>query len=230
MLAGNVKVTQFDGGILSITGDSSSNSFLIWNPSQDVVEIIGLPTVDGATTINGATSFHKENIRSINIDLSGGSTDTSKGDDSVVLTHLNLNGTVQIHTGEGSDVIAVGNFDNSANLVDASVNNKLGAVTIKGGFGINLQDGNNVVVAKDLTVQGPVGLNFLIEAGGGSASGTDTISLENVTVPHAMSITDTDTATIDANNLSANNVSIALGIGNDQVTIEQFRGEPNPVD
>jgi hypothetical protein len=220
MLAGNVHVTN-SNGVLTITGDSLNNAIAITNSSPGVVEILGLETLDPTTntlvptTVNGAASRIGVFNGSIVVDFTGGSPSSNKGNDTIAITGLVLNGSVKISTAAGNDIIAVGQFDNSSNLVDSAVNALMDPVTIKQGLFINMQAGDNQVLANHVSLQGPSGPNFTIIGG----DGNDTISLQTVVVNHGMSITEFGTATINANQLAANTLNVKLGVGNDHLSL-----------
>jgi hypothetical protein len=222
MLDGNV-AANFTGGVLTLTGDSASNGVEIFNTSADVVEVLGLnqgtPTTVGGTspptTIATAPSQLFQHVVSIVLDFNNGQTGVNQGDDAIVLTKLQLTGSVSIGLGTGSDIVALGNFDNSGGLVDSAVDATQGSVEFDKGLTIDLQGGTNTLVAKDVTLNGKSGPNLTI-----TGAGVDSLSLDNVAVNHAIAITDTGSTTINMTQVHCNNMTASLGIGNDSVAID----------
>jgi hypothetical protein len=222
MLAGDVAFTVANN-TLTLFGDQAANAVLITSSSDGVVEVTGLvqvaePLAAGQvadpTTIGGNPSKFFLNINSIVVNFNGGLSSGNKGDDVVVLTNLTLTGSVTIHSSDGDDIIALGQIDNSAGVVDPAVDSFLGPLTVQNGVTINVQAGNNKILANQVTIQGATGTNLGIT--GGDAN--DTIDLENTSVVHATSINDNGAAALTLNHFSTNVLSAALGIGNDNVS------------
>ena len=222
LLDGNV-TTSFSGGVLTLHGDSTSNGVEIFNTSANVVEVLGLnqgtPATPGGTspptTIDGGTNGLFQHVVSVVVDFTNGTTGVNQGDDAVVLTNLTLSGSVSVQLGNGNDIVGLGQFDNSGGLVDSAVDGTQGTVRIDNGLVINLQSGNNTVVAKSVTLDGPAGPNLTITGGG-----VDSISFDHVAVNHAIAITDTGSTTIDMTQGLCNSLRVSLGIGNDSVSID----------
>ena len=224
MLAGDVGFTVANN-TLTLFGDPAANAVLITSSSAGVVEVTGLvqvaePLAAGQvaapTTIGGNPSKFFLNINSIVVDFNGGLSTGNKGDDVVVITNLTLSGSVTIHTSDGDDIIALGQFDNSGGVVDPAVDGFLGPLTVQNGVSINVQAGNNKILANDVTIQGATGTNLGIT--GGDAN--DTISLANMSVAHATSINDNGATNLTLDHFSTNVLSASLGIGNDNVLIK----------
>ncbi len=222
LLAGDVNYSVANN-TLTLTGDNAANAILITSSSDGVILVKGLvqvaePVAAGQvaqpTTIGGNPSKFFLNINSIVINFNGGVTTGNKGDDAVVITNLTLNGSVNIHTSDGDDIVALGQFDNSGGLVDAAVNSSIGPLTINNGLTINVQTGDNKIVANKVSIQGAAGTNLGITGGDGS----DAITLTNVSVAHATSITDNGAATLTVDHYSTNVLAVSLGIGNDDVS------------
>jgi hypothetical protein len=223
MLAGDVSYSVANN-TLTLVGDSAANAVLITSSSAGVIQVKGLvqvvePVAAGQvaqpTTIGGNPSKFFLNINSIVLDFNGGLTTGNKGDDAVVITNLSLTGSVSIHTSDGDDIIALGQFDNSGGIVDSSVNSSIGPLSIANGLTINVQSGDNTILANKVTIQGPAGTNLGITGGDGS----DSITLTNVSVSHATSINDSGAANLTIDNFLTNVFSVSLGIGNDNVSI-----------
>ena len=223
MLAGDVGYSVANN-TLTLTGDSAANAVLITSSSDGVILVKGLvqvaePVAAGQvaqlTTIGGNPSKFFLNINSIVVNFNGGATTGNKGDDAVVITNLTLNGSVNIHTSDGDDIVALGQFDNSGGLVDAAANSSIGPLTINNGLTINVQTGDNKIVANKVSIGGAAGTNLGITGGDGS----DTITLTNVAVAHATSINDNGAANLTVDNFYTNVLAMSLGIGNDNVSI-----------
>ena len=218
MLAGTVTVSDVLG-VLSITGDGADNSVAIFSHTAGWITVLGLTTSGGATMLKapGGTPHQGINAADVaSIVVNFASASGNSGNDSVVITNLIVDGAVAIKLGSGNDFVGLGNFDNSSGYVDSSINDLISALTVKSGVNIQMAGGNNLLVAKDVTVNGPAGNDFVLTAG----NGNDNFLVNHVTVLHGMSVTDNGTATIDSDQLSAKYITITLGPGNNQVTLE----------
>ena len=222
MLAGNVSVS-LTGNVLNITGDAASNAIAITSTADGAVTVTGLATPDGATTINtppnpqpGQALFtaYAGYVGNIIVNMSGPGP-ASRGNDVVVVAGLSFNGSISIRMSSGNDFVGLGDFDNSGNLVDPAVNTMLGPLVVHQGISIDLGAGDNQVFARDVVTNGPNGPNLSIVAAGGA----NVISLSNVTVDHAFSLTTNGATTVDVNHLTALNATFMLGNGDDQLTI-----------
>jgi hypothetical protein len=214
LLDGNV-TANFTGGVLTLHGDSTSNGIAIFNTSGNVVEVLGLNQASAPTTVGGAPSQLFQHVVSIVLDFNNGQTGVNQGDDALVLTKLHLTGSVSIGLGTGSDIVALGNFDNSGGLVDSAVDANQGAVKFDKGLTIDLQGGANTLVAKDATLNGHGGPNITI-----TGAGDDSLSFDHVAVNHAIAITETGTTTMSMTQGLCNSMKLSLGIGNDNISID----------
>jgi hypothetical protein len=214
MLDGNV-AANFTGGVLTLHGDSTSNGIAIFNTSANVVEVLGLNQGSAATTVGGAPSQLFQHVVSVVLDFNNGQTGVNQGDDAIVLTKLHLTGSVNVGLGTGSDIVALGNFDNTGGLVDSAVDAMQGTVKFDKGLSIDLQGGANTLVAKDVTLNGHGGPNLTI-----TGAGDDSLSFDHVAVNHAIAISETGTATINMTQGLCNSLKLSLGIGNDHVSID----------
>jgi hypothetical protein len=222
VLDGNV-AANFTGGVLTLSGDTASNGVEIFSTSANVVEVLGLnqgtPTTVGGTspptTVGGAPSQLFQHVVSIVLNFNNGQTGVNQGDDAIVLTKLQLTGSVNIGLGTGNDIVALGNFDNSGGLVDSAVDGTQGTVTFEKGLTIDLQGGTNTLVAKDVTLNGSSGPNLTI-----TGAGNDSFSFDHVAVNHAIAITETGTTTLNMTQGLCNSMKLSLGIGNDDVSID----------
>src|SRR5262245_34354817 len=142
MLAGDL-VANLANGILTLSGDNSDNAVVITNNSPEVIELIGLARSGESTTINGKSSVLFQGVTNIVVNFTQGRTGVNTGNDAVVITGLELDGSVSIHTGNGDDFIGVGNFDNSEMRVDPAVDTLLMNVTLGKGLFIEMEGGHN---------------------------------------------------------------------------------------
>ena len=214
MLDGNV-AANFSGGVLTLSGDSASNGIAIFNTSANVVEVLGLNQATLPTTVGGAPSQLFQHVVSIVLDFNNGQTGVNQGDDAIVLTKLHLTGSVNLGLGTGSDIVALGNFDNTGGLVDSAVDATQGTVKFDKGLTIDLQGGTNTLVAKDVTLNGQGGPNLTI-----TGAGDDSLSFDHVAVNHAIAITETGTTALNMTQGLCNSMKLSLGIGNDNVSID----------
>ncbi|HTQ39012.1 MAG TPA: hypothetical protein VMJ32_08285 [Pirellulales bacterium] len=214
MLDGNV-TTSFANGILTITGDSTSNAIAITTPSDGVLKITGLMQGGEPTLINGESVKQGLGVTSIVINFNDGDTGVNVGNDVVVITNLSITGSISITTGDGDDFIGIGNFDNSSGEVDSAVNSLQGAVDVGKGFTINMQGGENTLSAQDVSSQ-TSGANMTITGG----DGDDTVTLKNTAIIHGVGFSDIGDSSLNFNNLTTKNLALTLGIGNDSVTLQ----------
>ncbi len=221
MLDGNITATVVNH-VLTLRGDAAYNGVAVTESSNGVIEVIGLNQgVNGInqsplpTTINGQTRKFFTGITSININLNDGHIGTNEGNDCVVLTSMALSGSVNINTSDGTDFIGVGQFDNSSGQADSTVNGLLGAVQIWGGLAINGQGGDDTIIVQNTELHGPLGPNLSITG----TDGADTVTLKDVTVIHALNISDTGSILLSMDNITTNMLNISSGVGNDQVSL-----------
>jgi hypothetical protein len=122
---------------------------------------------------------------------------------------------VNINTGDGTDFVGVGQFDNSGGLVDSAVNSLLGPVQILSGLAINGQGGDDKIIVQNADLRGPAGPNLSITG----TDGSDTLTLQNVAVVHALNITNTGEIVLNMDAVSTNMLNISTGVGNDQISL-----------
>jgi hypothetical protein len=221
MLDGNITATVVNN-VLTLRGDTAYNGVAVTESSNGVIEVIGLNQGVNSgnqsplpTTINGQSRKFFTGITSININLNDGHVGTNEGNDAVVLTNLTLSGSVNINTSDGSDFVGVGQFDNSGNLVDSAVNSLLGPVKILSGLAINGQGGDDKIIVQNADLRGPAGPNLSITG----TDGSDTLTLQNVAVVHALNITNTGQLALNMDTISTNMLNISTGVGNDQISL-----------
>jgi hypothetical protein len=221
MLDGNITATVVNH-VLTLRGDTAYNGVAVTESSNGVIEVIGLNQGVNSgnqaplpTTINGQSRKFFTGITSINIDLNDGHVGTNEGNDAIVLTNLTLSGSVNINTGDGTDFIGVGQFDNTGNLVDSSVNSLLGPVQILSGLAINGQGGDDKIIVQNADLRGPAGPNLSITG----TDGSDTVTLQDVTVVHALNVTNTGEIVLNMDTISTNVLNISTGVGNDQISL-----------
>ncbi len=134
-----------------------------------------------ATTIGGGSSKSYLGVTTVIFNFNGVGTNQSMGNDTIVLTKLNLTGGVTINTGDGNNFYGLGAFNNSDNAVfDTSVNSNLGALTLGQGLTINMGNGDDTFRASQVTLNGAAGQNLGINAG----QATTTISMDHTSVAH----------------------------------------------
>ncbi len=214
MLDGNI-TTSFANGVLAIIGDNFSNGLVISAPSNGVIKLTGLMQNGLATTINGSSSVQGTGVTSIILDFNNGETGVNEGNDTIIITHLTISGSISISTGDGDDIIGIGDYDNTSGAVETSVNSLLGAVNVGQGFTISMQRGNNLLYARDVTSQTP-GANFTASG----FDGVDTMTLVNASIIHEVSFADIGQAILTFNNVTTKNLALSTGVGNDQVLLE----------
>jgi hypothetical protein len=217
LLAGNVSVS-LTGNVLNITGDAASNAIAITSTADGAVTVTGLATSGGATTINtkpGAPAnqtfytSYAGYVGNIIVNMSGSGT----ASDIVVIAGLSFNGSISVRMSGGNDFVGLGDFDNSAQLVDPAVNSMLVPLIVHQGISIDMGAGDNHLMAHDVVTNGAAGANFSIVA----AAGANSISLSNVAVDHGFSLTTNGATSVAIDHMTANSSTITLGNGDDQL-------------
>lgn len=194
LLAGNVKAAVRADGLLTITGDNSSNAVQVKQLSGDTWRVEGL-----ATKINGKTSsFTAKYVDAIFVDARGGhdfvkvhsgkvpyvlNILTGKGNDVVQLMNVSAYG-IGVVTESGADSVLASNvkaYDVLRGLYietgSSSDAVSLDRVTA-GSVGIDTGSGNDAVAASRVNVNSsdPDFSAFAVGAG----SGTDSVTLSDI--------------------------------------------------
>ena len=194
-LAGDVNAFAI-GTVLHIRGDSEDNGVAVHSTSEGVIEVTGLVRDGLATTINESASQTFTKIKDIVITL-------NDGDDALVITKLPVSGSISVQLGEGNDVLALGEFDNSGDLVDDIVDDLVGALTVKTSLLIDTGDGDDVIVGRNVSAR-----NFTLATG----IGNDSVTFDRNGEPN-------DNDFIPGVTTSAG-LTINMGIGASDVTLD----------
>jgi hypothetical protein len=144
-LAGDVTVFAI-GDTLHIRGDSADNGLAIYSPSEGVLNVAGINQGGSATTVNDVPTQAFTGINTLIIDLNG-------GNDALVITDAAFKGSISIQTGEGNDVVGLGEFSDDDELFDDAVDSLLGALTIEGNLVMLTGNGNDSLSARNLNAK-----------------------------------------------------------------------------
>lgn len=192
-------------GTLTITGDDASNQIAIYadDTAGDVI-VAGGTDDDGETLINDtAEPATFTGVTSIVLDLAG-------GDDTAVVTNLDLSGDLTADLGDGDDQLVINGTvqdtddddddeidedddDDAASLIDLNGDDELvtGAVSIGGDVSVTGGDGSDSVIISNATIDGDVTVD--------GGTGRDLLSISAATI---------------GGSLTAN-----MGAGDDAVTV-----------
>jgi hypothetical protein len=214
MMTGDVKANAI-GKILYITGDNAANGVMLTS-SGDLIDVVGIDQGGAATTIN-KDDTHQTFFKIKDVVISLG-----KGDDAVVVTNLNLKGTVFVSGGLGNDAVGLGNFTDTGLFAD-SVDAALGALTCNNSLIVDASDGDDTVLAQAVTTNKALTIAM--------GAGNDSLSMQNISVGKSLSIdlgVGNDTANLTPSNPAdpgitvVKNVGISTGAGDDILTINKL--------
>lgn len=231
MMAGDVSAYAISK-ILYVNGDSASNGIVLTSDVNGVITVAGIEQGGAATTINGGVSSTFTKIKDIVISM-------NKGDDAIVATDLYVNGNLYISGGKDNDAIGLGEFEDTG-LIDDAVDSILGALTVKKSFIIDGGDGNDALMARNVTVNkslvvnmgigddvvvfdadgvGP-GVNVLKTATISTSNGNDQVSLSRMTVAKSLTVsTSNDQDLVELDGITVKTLSVPLGSGDDEVIV-----------
>jgi hypothetical protein len=145
MLAGDVEAFAI-GTVLHVRGDAQDNGIVLRSSSEGVIEVSGFSRDGEATTVNNFSQQPFTKIKEIVVTM-------NDGNDAVVISDLNLSGSISVQMGKGEDVLALGDFDNSGEIVNSSVDNLLGSTNIGNSIIADMGDGNDTIVGRGTTAK-----------------------------------------------------------------------------
>jgi hypothetical protein len=216
MLDGNVTAAQV-GNTLYVTGSGIDNAVLITTSAPNVIKVMGVNTIGAGSTaapthINGAASASFQSVANLSINF--GTPGANFGADSLVLSKLNLGGSVHITAGNGNTFIGIGDFDNSTQQVDAAANSYLGAVSLAAGLTVNMGSGTNTILTNHAVFRSATGQSLTITSG----SGQNTYAFHNSAIQGAATFADTGSVNLTFDNTTAGQVTDTSGSGNSTFT------------
>jgi hypothetical protein len=215
VLAGAVTAALTDG-VLTLTGDAEANSIVISSDSTTGDLLLrGAVGGDAATSIvvdgeDPADSVSLSGVTDVVLDLAGGA-------DNVVLTDLDLAGSLTGSLGAGKDSLAIGSADSVATGVTLNDDSELaaGEVTIGGNIDLEGNGGADLLrlaeatITGDLSFAGGAGNDRVVAQGnletnvvGGDVSidvgaGSNVINLRNLDIGGSLTANGEDADNVD---------------------------------
>lgn len=164
LMAGDVTVAVDIGRILTLTGDGNDNGIVITTQGK-LTQVVGLEHGGSMTTVNGDHRLTFKNIRQVVVNF-------GSGDDALAVTNTTLVGSLTVQTGDGDDLVGIGDFDNeriehafgltfAEHWIHENVEPLLGALTVKRDVSIDLGDGENELRGRATTI----GRNLSVTSG-----------------------------------------------------------------
>lgn len=246
VLAGAVTATLTDG-VLTLTGDAEANSVII-SSDQTAGDVLLRGAVGGDTAtsivVDGeepVDSLSLSGVTDIVLDLRGGA-------DSVVVTDLDLAGSLTGSLGAGQDTVIIGSNDSVNTGVTLNDESELTAGEVAIGENVDLRANGgadllrlaNATITGDLSFNGGVGNDRVVAQGnletnmvGGDVSievgaGSNAVNLRNIDVGGSLTVNGEDADSVDfllRNVPVGADLTLNLSDGTDTVTIVGAAGD-----